>query len=268
MLERDDPMWYVDSSLVPPGAYLSSVRGGGAPGAGEAFYHSYYPPMCPERQSVLSPSVELYSRDELYSTDVEDQDLVPMRVLIGGKMAADTLSTNNGVGGQPDHAGEENVRAKSPDAAGFEQCLERCAACGTSLEETVGRQGRGAGYCGYAEGEESDEEEGGDEDEWEGLLEHRPIAVSGRRPQLPSTQSQGESYPCCPPPSRSRRRGCCEGYGEVGDRDQGLGHGGHPCDQDCYRAVSMNKADKYKGRGPRNGPPRPCNGTKRSSSWM
>ncbi|XP_067109016.1 bucky ball [Osmerus mordax] len=189
MLERDGPLWYEDSSLVPPGAYLSSVRDGGAPGAGGAYYHSYYPPVCPDRQSVLSPSLdELSSRDELFSTDVEDQDLVPVRVLIGGKMATDTLSTCGG--DQPDHASEENVPAKSPDATGCEQCLERCAACGTSLEEKVGRRGRGAWYFEYAEGEDSDEEEGGDEDEWEGLSELCPIAVSGRRPQLPSTQNR------------------------------------------------------------------------------
>ncbi|XP_062337385.1 bucky ball [Osmerus eperlanus] len=260
MLERDGPLWYEDSSLVPPGDYLSSVRDEGDPGAGGAFYHSYYPPVCPDRQSVLSPSLdELSSRDELFSTDVEDQDLVPVRLLIGGKMATDTLSTYVGGGDQPDHASEENVPAKSPDATGCEQCLERCAACGTSLEEKVGRQGRGAWYFEYAEGEDSDEEEGGDEDEWEGLSELCPIAVSGRRPQLPSTQSQGGAYRCCPPPRRSGRRGCYDGYGEMGDGDQGLGHGGHPCNQDCYRAVPMSKADKYKGRGPRNGPSRPCN---------
>ncbi|KAL0200765.1 hypothetical protein M9458_003952, partial [Cirrhinus mrigala] len=85
-LEREiDPLVYFDSpsTLLPPQNYLSSI--------GSAYSYSYYPQVTQERQSVLSPSIdELSSRDEMFSTDVEDLDLVPGHVYVGGGRLAET----------------------------------------------------------------------------------------------------------------------------------------------------------------------------------
>ena len=55
--------------------------------AGNPFYYSYRAPqLAHERFSVLSPSLdELSSRDEMFSTDLEDMDLFPGHVYTGGR---------------------------------------------------------------------------------------------------------------------------------------------------------------------------------------
>ncbi|XP_041923123.1 bucky ball-like isoform X1 [Alosa sapidissima] len=54
---------------------------------GNPFYYSYCPPqLAHERLSVLSPSLdELSSRDEMFSTDLDDMDLFPGHVYTGGR---------------------------------------------------------------------------------------------------------------------------------------------------------------------------------------
>lgn len=266
MLNLDNPLCSsLPASLpLPPPAYLSSLWQGEGGSSGGAFYYSYYPSVCPDRQSVLNPSLdELSSREELFSTDVEDQDLTPAHVLIGGKMAANPLATYEGGGDTADHTNKEIGPTKPPGATRFE-CPQVCVACGTSLEKTVKRQDTS---CGFIEREESDEdameeEEGEETEEEDGegakqvLVEHCIIAVSGRRAHHPSWQSRGGTYASRPAPRRRGRRGCYEGHGEVGDRDQDLGHG-YAWVQDCCHAAPVGRPDKYKG--PRNPPPRPYN---------
>ena len=81
VLQRDGPLWPEDTPALPPAGYLPSL--------GDSFLYSYYPSVAPERQSVLSPSLdELSSRDDMFSTDLEDVESVSGRAYVGdGKQA-------------------------------------------------------------------------------------------------------------------------------------------------------------------------------------
>lgn len=79
-LLQKGPLLYVDTAS----ALLPSRRDD----FGSPYTHSYYPQMVPERQSVLSPSLdELSSRDEMFSTDVEDELTSSQAYVDGGKVA-------------------------------------------------------------------------------------------------------------------------------------------------------------------------------------
>ncbi|XP_060715665.1 bucky ball [Tachysurus vachellii] len=112
--KEDDPLLNVDtaSALLPSKQYAF----------GSPYPHSFYPPVAPARQSVLSPSLdELSSRDEMFSTDIEDDLTSGQAYVDGGKLeetsAAPSLS-------EMDPADEAcSVWAKT------------CACCGASLPD-------------------------------------------------------------------------------------------------------------------------------------
>nr|XP_046227865.1 bucky ball [Scatophagus argus]XP_046227866.1 bucky ball [Scatophagus argus] len=80
-----------------------------------------------ERMSVLSPSLdELSSRDEMFSTDLDDPDLFPKHVYTGRRVA-------EVVSGSPQVAGEVG-EGWLPDSKRL-----MCACCGKSLAKGVGR---------------------------------------------------------------------------------------------------------------------------------
>lgn len=89
---------------------------------GSPYTHSYYPQLVPERQSVLSPSLdELSSRDEVFSTDVED-DLTSGKVYVeGGKLAE--------IGAVPTHSEVD------PADNAYSVWAKTCACCGVSLPD-------------------------------------------------------------------------------------------------------------------------------------
>ncbi|XP_051554331.1 bucky ball-like [Myxocyprinus asiaticus] len=122
-LEREiDPLVYFDSlsTLLPPQSYLSSIGG--------AYSYSYYPPVAQERQSVLSPSIdELSSRDEMFSTDVEDLDLIPGHVYVGGGRLAETSD-------MPVRSRKELLSVERTCMV----CQKTCACCGSSLQDEGG----------------------------------------------------------------------------------------------------------------------------------
>ncbi|XP_051990896.1 bucky ball-like [Xyrauchen texanus] len=119
-LEREiDPLVYFHSpsTLLPPQNHLSSIGG--------AYPYSYYPPVAQERQSVLSPSIdELSSRDEMFSTDVEDLDLIPGHVYVGGGKLAETSDV-------PIRSRKELLSVERTCLV----CQKTCACCGSSLQD-------------------------------------------------------------------------------------------------------------------------------------
>uniref|UniRef100_A0AAY4A1L4 Bucky ball n=2 Tax=Denticeps clupeoides TaxID=299321 RepID=A0AAY4A1L4_9TELE len=117
LLEKEtELLWYSDtmSNLVPR---LSSF--------GSPFY-SYYPQVELERQSVLSLSIdELSSREEVFSTDVEDLDHMSGHIYVGGRSMAQETSNLCFPG-----------RKEEPNGhVGKEICAvcQNCVSCGMSL---------------------------------------------------------------------------------------------------------------------------------------
>lgn len=108
-LLQKDPLLYVDTAS----ALLPSRRDA---------LGSYYPQMVPERQSVLSPSLdELSSRDEMFSTDVEDE-LTSGKVYVDGGKLAET-------GAVPTHS------EMKPTGETCSVWAKTCACCGASLPD-------------------------------------------------------------------------------------------------------------------------------------
>lgn len=113
---------------------FESVLTSGAAGAGRLssptapYYYNYLSMQTThERMSVLSPSLdELSSRDEMFSTDLEDVDLFPKHVYTGRRLA-------EVVSGSPQAAGEVD-EVWLPDTTRF-----TCACCGKSLAKGAGR---------------------------------------------------------------------------------------------------------------------------------
>ncbi|XP_030612915.1 uncharacterized protein LOC115799773 [Archocentrus centrarchus] len=80
-----------------------------------------------ERMSVLSPSLdELSSRDEMFSTDLDDVDLFPKHVYTGRRL-------KEVIGGSP-HAAEDVEEVWRPGTKRFV-----CACCGKNLSKGTGR---------------------------------------------------------------------------------------------------------------------------------
>ncbi|XP_051985318.1 bucky ball-like [Xyrauchen texanus] len=135
-LEREiDPLVYFDSlsTLLPSQNYLSSIGG--------AYSYSYYPPVAQERQSVLSPSIdELSSRDEMFSTDVEDLDLLPGHVYVGGGRLAETSDV-------PIRSRKELLRSVERTCL---VCQKTCSCCGSSLQDK-GVVSKKPELCSYPE---------------------------------------------------------------------------------------------------------------------
>ncbi|KAJ8272628.1 hypothetical protein GJAV_G00091470 [Gymnothorax javanicus] len=116
VLRRDCPLWPAETLPATrlPSGYLST----------EGFLYSYYPSVAPERQSVLSPSLdELSSRDDMFSTDLDDVESVS-----GKAYVSDGLPTQVATGASD--PGDEGDRW-------VEECPSRearlCAACGSCL---------------------------------------------------------------------------------------------------------------------------------------
>ncbi|KAM9439150.1 bucky ball [Clarias gariepinus] len=114
LLQKEvDPLLYMDpSALLPSKSYTF----------GSPYTHNYYPQVVPERQSVLSPSLdELSSRDEMFSTDVEDDPTSGQAYVDGGKLAETGVVPTPAETAQTDKAC--TVWAKT------------CACCGASLPD-------------------------------------------------------------------------------------------------------------------------------------
>ncbi|XP_035513657.1 bucky ball-like [Morone saxatilis] len=112
-----------ESVLTPGDAAVGHLSSPAAP------YFYNYPVMhtTHERMSVLSPSLdELSSRDEMFSTDLDDADLFPKRVYTGRRLA-------EVVGGSP-QAAEEAEPVWPPGSKRY-----MCACCGKSLAKGVSR---------------------------------------------------------------------------------------------------------------------------------
>ncbi|KAM7369642.1 hypothetical protein PAMP_010946 [Pampus punctatissimus] len=126
--EAADPSFQIlklpfESVLTSGAARASCLSSPAAP-----YYYNYLSMQTThERMSVLSPSLdELSSRDEMFSTDLEDVDLFPKRVYTGRRLA-------EVVGGSPQAAGDvEEVWL--PGTKRF-----MCACCGKSLAKSAGR---------------------------------------------------------------------------------------------------------------------------------
>lgn len=113
LLQRD-PLLYMDTAS----AFLPSKRDA----FGSPYTHSYYPQVVPERRSVLSPSLdELSSRDEMFSTDVED-DVTSGQVYVDDGKLAET-------GAVPTHS------EMDPTEKACSVWTKTCACCGASLPD-------------------------------------------------------------------------------------------------------------------------------------
>ncbi|XP_070709523.1 bucky ball-like [Pempheris klunzingeri] len=101
-----------------------------------------------ERMSVLSPSLdELSSRDEMFSTDLDDADLFPKHVYPGRRLA-EVVSASP-------RAAEEAEEAWLPGSKRF-----MCACCGKSLAKAAGRSKVHSSKMYRDEAADSEEESG------------------------------------------------------------------------------------------------------------
>lgn len=149
--------------LLPPGGVAD---GHPSPPAGPDYYVSMR--ATHERMSVLSPSLdELSSRDEMFSTDLDDTELFPKHAYAGRRLM--------GVVGVSPKASEE-VWLQGP-----KRCV--CACCGKNLAKATGRS-KGAPWVYQDEGADSEEDSqyggGGAEGGGGGTCE-RPIRVLVRK---------------------------------------------------------------------------------------
>lgn len=224
-LEREiDPLVYFDSpsTLLPPQNYLSSI--------GSAYSYSYYPQVTQERQSVLSPSIdELSSRDEMFSTDVEDLEVVPGHVYVGGGRLAE--------------ASDVPVRSRkelpSVDKT-CSVCQKTCACCGSTLQDEVG-------MCKMAEHSHPERDEMSDQDcDYDLEAEVRSNCESPRvskrkccsRHALPSC-----GHHCA---KHRHRKLLCEGQESCDLREQARVHPKGEC---CEEYGALAKADKRIQKG-------------------
>ncbi len=224
-LEREiDPLVYFDSptTLLPPQNYLSSV--------GSAYSYSYYPQVTQERQSVLSPSIdELSSRDEMFSTDVEDLDLVPGHVYVGGGRLAETSD-------MPVRSRKELLSVEKARPV----CQKTCVCCGSSLQDEVG-------MCKMAERSHPERDEVSDQDcEYDLDAEVRSNCESPRvskrkccsRHALPSCGHHCSKH--------RHRKLVCEGQESCDLREQARVH---PKGEYCEEYGSLAKVDKRIQKG-------------------
>ncbi|XP_037550415.1 bucky ball [Nematolebias whitei] len=108
-----------DSVLTPGSGCLSSPS---------ASYYNYLMQTTHERMSVLSPSLdELSSRDEMFSTDLDDADLFPKHVHAGNRLADVDA-------GSPQAADDGPLKLWLPYTKKF-----ACSCCGRSLTTGTSR---------------------------------------------------------------------------------------------------------------------------------
>ncbi|XP_015210126.2 bucky ball isoform X2 [Lepisosteus oculatus] len=240
-LQKDNPLWYIDSaaSFIPPSSYLSTF--------GNSYYYSYYPQIAQERQSVLSPSLdELSSRDEMFSTDLEDIDLMPGHVYAGGRLGHVANEVQ-------ERLGEEIQNSLLHE----EECpvcpkMKTCATCGSSLsKETKKSKVSASGNTEYTETEDTYEELV-EEEKGEVSKKGRELrkAASMKKPPHPKRPSQ----PCSaarPLPKQKSRKGCC------GDNEDSTCHEHqgkeYPEESECCEEhKTASKAEKHKGQETKN----------------
>lgn len=145
LLQEDNPLWCVDqlTTFIPPASYLSSINNA---------YYSYYPQTAQERQSILSPSLdELSSRDEVFSTDLEDMDLIPGPVYTAGGEMADGICS-------PEEPPGELALGSSSEEECSVCSRNTCATCGTTLSKAKWSKLCSPGRC--SEKGDTDEEIG------------------------------------------------------------------------------------------------------------
>uniref|UniRef100_A0A665WTJ0 Bucky ball n=1 Tax=Echeneis naucrates TaxID=173247 RepID=A0A665WTJ0_ECHNA len=132
---------------LPFESILTSGAAGSRLSSPSASYHYNYLPIqtTHERMSVLSPSLdELSSRDEMFSTDLEDVDLFPKNVYTGRRLS-DVVGTSPQV--------EEVEEVWLPGSKMF-----MCACCGKSLAKGAGRSKVHSSKMYRDEAGDSDEE--------------------------------------------------------------------------------------------------------------
>lgn len=143
--------------ILPPGG---ATAGQLSPPAGPYYYVSMH--AMHERMSVLSPSLdELSSRDEMFSTDLDDADLFPKHAYAGKRLMGV-------VGVSPKASGEVWLQ-------GPKKCV--CTCCGKNLAKAMGRS-KGAPWVYRDEGGDSEEDSQGG---GEGGVCERPIRVVVRK---------------------------------------------------------------------------------------
>ncbi|XP_062375657.1 bucky ball [Sardina pilchardus] len=234
LLDKSNPLWCAEkaSSLMPPDSCF--LRTGS---------YSYYPHADQERQSVLSPSLdELSSRDELFSTDVEDVDLVSEPVCVQGGRLDDE-------GSDPYSALRKGHLGSTGSEEHCTACQETCSTCGLSLrasspEFVHADYPERAGHCGGSGVlDVAGSEEG--EDEWSSY-EARDVSVN----YLPQSSRRSAS-PCYRAPTYSPKRDFC---GERGGTD--WDEQGHGYSRECFERKAVGRTDKNTGRPSRSAPPR------------
>lgn len=125
-----------DDMMPTVGAAASQL----SPPAGSYYYVSMH---ATERMSVLSPSLdELSSKDEMFSTDLDDADLFPKHAYPGRRLM--------GVVGMPPKASEE-VWLHGP-----KRCV--CTCCGKNLSKAMGKK-KAALWAYRDEAADSEEED-------------------------------------------------------------------------------------------------------------
>ncbi|KAL4631027.1 hypothetical protein GN956_G15265 [Arapaima gigas] len=244
LLQKDSPLWCVDqlSSFIQPASYLSSLGNG---------YYSYYPQTVQERQSVLSPSLdEMSSRDEVFSTDLEDMDLIPGHVYLGDGRPAD------GTGETQD----PNVDGDFENFSSSEECSvcsrKTCATCGSALSrKTKWSQVYSPKVYEPQEKEDTEEEAVGENDDCE--TEQNACELL-RAPLTKQSHPKRNIQPRCG--RQASRQKFKKGHCEVQEHPACLevvDQGSKSLGACCEEHLVMVRAEKYKGQEPRNIQSRP-----------
>lgn len=131
-----------DNALTPGAAGADHLSSTAAP-----YYYNYLSMKTThERMSVLSPSLdELSSRDELFSTDLEDADLLPKHVYADRRLAE--------VIRRSPQAAEDAEETWLPDSKRFV-----CSCCGRNVAKGTGRSKASTSKMYRDEAEDSEEE--------------------------------------------------------------------------------------------------------------
>ncbi|KAK1172148.1 hypothetical protein AOXY_G4651 [Acipenser oxyrinchus oxyrinchus] len=240
-LQKDNPLWSVDSlnTRVPPASWLSTF--------GSAYY-SYYPQAAQERQSVLSASLdELSSRDEMFSTDMEDIDIMPSHVYKGERVDD---ATNK----MQEHADSEDDHNCSLNEEECPICPKKktCATCGSCLSNDLVKTK--VAVPDHDDDDDDDEEDEDevieDEDASEMLKSHEPLkAASLKKTPPPKRPSQPCTAAVQFPKQKSKKGSCEEAEGSICHEEQGLS-----CPDVDEEHKTVSKAEKFKGQEQRNVP--------------
>ncbi|KAK6492175.1 hypothetical protein HHUSO_G4453, partial [Huso huso] len=231
-LQKDNPLWSVDSlnTLVPPASWHSTF--------GTAYY-SYYPQAAQERQSVLSASLdELSSRDEMFSTDIEDIDLMPSHVYKGE-------SVDEATNKMQEHADSEDYHNCSLNEEECPVCPKKktCATCGSCLSNDVVKTKVAVPDLDDNEEEEEDVTE--DEDVSEMPKSHEPLKADSLKKRPPQPCTAAVQFP----KQVSKKGSCEEAGGSACHEEQGLS-----CPDVDEEHKTVSKAEKFKGQEQRNVP--------------